>query len=140
MMKNITRRGFFGFVGAALASVAASRLPKVEEPVTFEVAEPLALNIESTDDLVFYYVNEETLRVDDSFSARSETPTTLLRVDSSSNVGIGSLDCDIGELPLTVYPNNYRPVEQVSQDKICAYCGNANAPDARKCCGCQHAI
>ena len=25
-------------------------------------------------------------------------------------------------------------------DKTCAYCGNVNAPDARKCCGCQHAI
>ena len=25
-------------------------------------------------------------------------------------------------------------------DKTCAYCGSVNAPDARKCCGCQHAI
>ena len=30
--------------------------------------------------------------------------------------------------------------EHVGKDKHCAYCGNVNAPDARNCCGCQHAI
>ena len=24
--------------------------------------------------------------------------------------------------------------------KTCEYCGSVNAPDARRCCGCQHAI
>jgi len=30
--------------------------------------------------------------------------------------------------------------EHVGKDKTCQYCGNVNAPDARKCCGCQHAM
>ena len=30
--------------------------------------------------------------------------------------------------------------EHVGKDKTCAYCGNVNAPDARNCRGCQHAI
>ena len=30
--------------------------------------------------------------------------------------------------------------EHVGKDKHCPYCGNVNAPDARRCCGCQHAI
>ena len=40
MMKDITRRGFFGVVGVALASVAAAGLPKAKdaEHTTFEIA------------------------------------------------------------------------------------------------------
>ena len=40
-------------------------------------------------------------------------------------------------------PGQFIPVNFDSkkyEQKHCAYCGNVNAPDARSCCGCQHAI
>ena len=36
----------------------------------------------------------------------------------------------------------FYPVDEknIIKDKVCEYCGSVNAPDARRCCGCQHAI
>ena len=66
----------------------------------------------------------------------------------SGNIGIGY---DMGDrptgtyndlIPQRLYPGAWITVNPVKStaDKHCAYCGNVNAPDARKCCGCQHAI
>ena len=85
MMKNITRRGFFGFVQAALAGVVAARLPKVNnmEPVTFEVADLAFADIKCApdgQDLIFSCDGKETFCIDSNYTMGSETPKTLLHI------------------------------------------------------------
>ena len=53
---------------------------------------------------------------------------------------------DMGDRPMGEYVD-YIPQRIDSErfadtvtSKTCEYCGSVNAPDARRCCGCQHAI